>query len=198
MSRRHRDPIPITLVLPAKPPTQEEIDAIIMATDAIVGRAGRSGVVLILKGSRSQKALTWEWDKLPDHGRLAHLTTEQIERKVDWCIYHKWLRIEYDRAVPLLYHTEQSWERAKPLWVERLLEWFDEWLLAGQPEQVWPRLETIHRDIKFMLLDEIARQRMVHLTPVLHSWFLYEVRAVRTAINQALQTMGQQPLPHPR
>ncbi len=39
--RRRRPPIPVTLVLPAEPPTQEEIDAILMAADGIVGRAQR-------------------------------------------------------------------------------------------------------------------------------------------------------------
>jgi hypothetical protein len=49
---------------------------------------------LILNGSRSQKALGWEWDKLPDYGRLRHLTADHIARKVDWCIHHRWLRFE--------------------------------------------------------------------------------------------------------
>ena len=122
--RRRRPPIPVILVLLAEPPTQDEtcpersrrIDAVLMTTDSIIGQAGRSGVVLIpstalrtgLKGSRSQKALDWEWDKLPHYGRLQHLTAEQIARKVDWCIHHRWLRIEYDRHIPLLFHTESG------------------------------------------------------------------------------------------
>ena len=199
MSRRRRRPrIPVTLVLPAEPPTQDEIDAVLMATDSIIGRAGRSGVVLILNGSRSQKALGWEWDKLPDYGRLRHLTADHIARKVDWCIHHRWLRIEYDRDIPLLFHTDKGWKRVQDLWVKRLLGWFDEWLAAGKPKRVWPRLEHIHRDIKFMLLDEIAGQQMARMAPVLRAWFRHEIRAVRTAINRTLQTIGQRPLPHPR
>jgi hypothetical protein len=42
--RRRRPPITVTLVLPAEPPAQEEIDAILMAADSIVGTAGRSGM----------------------------------------------------------------------------------------------------------------------------------------------------------
>jgi hypothetical protein len=197
--RRRRPPIPVTLVLPAEPPTQDEIDAVLMATDSIIGQAGRSGVVLILNGSRSQKALSWEWDKLPDYGRLRHLTADQIARKVDWCIHHKWLRIEYNRdGIPLLLHAEKGWERVKRLWVERVLGWFEEWTAANQPNQVWPRLEHIHREIKSMVLDEIAGQKMVHVAPVLRAWSQHEVRAVRTAINRTLQALGQRPMPHPR
>ena len=197
--RRRRPPIPVTLVLPPEPPTQDEIDAIIMATDSIIGQAGRSGVVLILNGSRSKKALEWGWDKLPDYGALKHLTAEQIARKVDWCIHHRWLRLEYNRdGIPLLYHSEKGWERVKQLWVERLLGWFEEWLAAGRPERVWPRLETINREIKFLLLEEIAHREATNLVPVLRAWFPHEIRAVRKVINRTLQALGEPPLAHPR
>jgi len=196
--RRRRSPISVTLVLPAERPAQKEIDAVLMATDAIIGRAGRSGVTLILNGSRSKKALEWEWDRLPDYGALRHLTADQITRKVDWCIHHKWLRLEHNRdGIPLLYHSTKGWERVKQLWVERLLGWFEDWLNAGRPERVWPRLETINRDIKFMLLEAIGERVRRDLAPVLYAWFPHEVRAVRTAINRTLQSLGQRTLPHP-
>ncbi len=196
--RRRRPPIQVTLVLPAEPPTQDEIDAILMATDAIINQAGRSGLTLILKGSRSKKALEWEWDKLPDYGALRHLTADQITRKVDWCIHHKWLRLEHNRdGIPLLYHSERGWERVKRLWVERLLGWFEEWQAAGQPERVWPRLETINREIKFLLLEAIVERGRRDLAPVLQAWFPHEVRAVRTEINRTLQDLGLSGLPHP-
>jgi len=199
MPRRHRrPPIPVTLVLPAEPPAQEEIDAILMAADGIIDQAGRSGLTLILNGSRSKKALEWEWDKLPDYGALRHLTADQITRKIDWCIHHKWLRLEHNRnGIPLLYHSGKGWERVQHLWVERLLGWFDEWQEAGRPGQVWPRLETINRDIKFMLLDAIGERGRRDLAPVLRAWFPHEIKAVRTAINHTLQSLGLRTLSHP-
>lgn len=196
--RRRRPPVPVTLVLPAEPPTQDEIDVILMAADAIVGQAGRSGLTLILNGSRSKKALEGEWDKLPDYGALRYLTADQITRKVDWCIHHKWLRLEHNRdGIPLLYHSSMGWERVRQLWVERLLSWFEEWQEAGQPGWVWPRLETINRDIKFMLMEAISQRGRRDLIPVLRAWFPHEVRAVRTTINHTLQSLGQRALPHP-
>jgi len=66
-----------------------------MAADAIIGMAGRAGVVLIINGSRSKKALRHEWDKLPDYGALAHLPAKKIGELVDWCLQYGWLRIEY-------------------------------------------------------------------------------------------------------
>jgi hypothetical protein len=197
--RRRRPPIQVTLVLPAEPPTQEEIDAILMATDAVIDQAGRSGVTLILNGSRSKKALEWEWDKLPDYGALKHLIADQITRKIDWCIHHRWLRLEHNRdGIPLLYHSEKGWERVKQLWVERLLGWFEEWQAQGHPQQVWPRLEMIGREIKFLLLEAIRERDRRDLAGVLRAWFPHEVRAVRKAINHALQELGMRALPHPK
>ncbi|NKQ37372.1 MAG: hypothetical protein HF973_17370 [Chloroflexi bacterium] len=42
--RRKRPPVPIRLSLPAEPPAPAEIDAILMATDAIISRAGPSTI----------------------------------------------------------------------------------------------------------------------------------------------------------
>jgi len=197
--RRRREPVAVTLVLPAEPPVQEEIDAILMAADHIVDKAGRSGLTLILNGSRSKRVFEWEWDEIPDYGALQHLTADQIQRKVDWCIHHKWLSLSYNRdGIPLLYHSAKGWERVQALWVERLLDWFAEWQAAGEAEQVWPRMKTIERNIKLMLLDAIRERGRRDLAPVLRAWFPHEIRAVRSAINHALQSLGERPLRHPR
>jgi len=135
---------------------------------------------------------------LSDYGALQHLTADQITRKVDWCIHHRWLSLEHNRdGIPLLYHSSKGWERVKQLWVERLLGWFEEWQDAGQPGRVWPRLETIQRDIKFMLLEAVRERDRRDLAPVLRAWFPHEVRAVRTDINLTLQSLGLPELPHP-
>lgn len=42
-SRRNRPPIPVTLTLPAQPPTPVEIDAMLMTVDAPAGQAHRGG-----------------------------------------------------------------------------------------------------------------------------------------------------------
>jgi acetolactate synthase regulatory subunit len=55
----------------------------LMATDGIISVAGRAGVTLILNGSRSQKALRNEWDKLPDYGALSYLTAVTIGQQID-------------------------------------------------------------------------------------------------------------------
>ena len=55
-----------------------------------------------------------------------------------------------------------------------------------------------HRDIKFMTLDEIARRHDARFVPILRAWFPHEVRKVRSAINETLQSLGQPRLSDPR
>ena len=197
MGRRRR--VHVTLVLPPEPPTQEEIDAVLMATDAVIGQAGRSGVTLILNGSRSKKALRWDWNELPDYGRLDHLTADEITHKIDWCIHNNWLSLEHNRdGIPLLYHAPKGWERVKQLWVERLLGRFEAWQAAGDPDAVWPAMKTIHPEIKELLVDRIAEEGRRDLAPVLRAWFPHDVRKARRGINRTLQALGLRPIPHAR
>jgi len=187
MGRRVRR-VPVALTLPAEPPTADEIDTILMAADEVIMRAGRNGLTLILKGSRSAKVFEKEWNQVETYGALAHLTRDEIARKVDWMIHHRWLRIEYDWALPLIAHSERGWERVQRLWVEKLLGEFETWVTEGQPEQVWPRIKTIHRQIKFQLLERIRAQQAHHLAPVLLAWRPHEVRKVQERIGGVCMT----------
>lgn len=81
MPCHRRPPIPVTLILPAHPPTCEERDAVLLATDAIIGEAGRAGVTLILHGSHSQKVRDNHWSELPEYGVLRHLIADEIAHK---------------------------------------------------------------------------------------------------------------------
>ena len=190
MSRRDQPPIPVVLTLPAEPPTPAEVDAILQAADEIVGRGGRSGLALVLKGSASQKVREQGWDRSPAYGALSHHTVDEITTKVDWCIHHRWLHIEYERGIPLLYFTEKGWERVKALWVQRLLEQFAAWQTAGALQQLWSQMEHMHREIKLLRLTVIAHGGRRDLVPALQAWKAHEVKKVRQAINETLGVLG--------
>jgi len=81
--------------------------------------------------------------------------------------------------------------------VARLLNWFIVWQRANMPEQVWPNLEHINHEIKYLLLESLRDEPQPELTPILCAWYPHEVRKVRAAINQTLQSWGERPFPHP-
>lgn len=184
MSRRNRPPIPVVLTLPA------EVDAILLAADGIVGRAGRSGLALVLKESASQKVRQQGWDQSPGYGALSHYTVDEITTRVDWCIHNRWLRIEYERDIPLLHSTERGWERIKAPWVQCLLGKFAAWQAAGVFQQLWPQLENVHREIKLMLLTAVAQGQRRDLLPALQAWKVHEVKKMRQAINETLGVLA--------
>jgi len=185
--------VPVVLDPSDEPPTPDEMDAILLAADEIIDRAGRNGLTLILKGSRAAKVFEKEWDQVETYGALAYLTRDEIARKVDWMIYEGWLDIEYEWALPLIAHTERGWERVRRLWVDKLLAEFETWAAEGRSERVWPRIETFHRDIKFQLLDRIHWQRAHHLAPVLLAWQPHEVRKVRQRIGNVIRHLDVPP-----
>ena len=52
------------------------------------------------------------------------------------------------------------------------------------------RLESINRQIKLLLLQQIVKDKRLDLLPVMIVWHLYEVRAMRKAINETLEQLG--------
>jgi predicted nucleotidyltransferase len=189
MGRRVRR-VPVVLHPSDEPPTPGEIDAILLAADEITWSAGRNGLTLILKGSRAAKVFEKGWDQVENYGALAHLTRDEIARKIDWMIHEGWLEIKYDWALPLIAHSEPGWERVQKLWGEKLLGEFETWVAEGRPDSVWPRIEPFHRQIKFQLLERIRLQQAQHLAPVLLAWWPNEVRKVRERIGGVLRDLG--------
>lgn len=100
-------------------------------------------------------------------------------------------------GIPLLFHTAKGWEHVKQLWVARILYWFAGWQAAGAPERVWPRLEQINQQIKYLLLETLRAQPRPEFAPILRAWFPHEVRKVRAAINRTLQSWGERPSLYP-
>jgi len=194
MPKRNRPPDPLVLTLPPQPLSQDEIDTVLMAADGIIASAGRSGLALILAGSRSQKVLKNEWDQVEYYGAFSDMTAKVVTTLIDWCIHNDWLKIEHTRdGIPLIVHSHKGWERTKEVWVALLLKEFTTWVADGQPANVHARMEHINRQIKLMVLAAIEEDGRKDLVPVLRAWFEPEVRKMREAINETLEVLGQKP-----
>ena len=81
----------------------DEIRVILRAADEMIATAGRSMLVKVLKGSKDKKVLEYKLDECPSYGYYHDLTMEEIEKRVDYMIVKRYLRIEYSDHLPMLY-----------------------------------------------------------------------------------------------
>ncbi len=167
--------IPVPLLLPDEPPSQAEIDLVLLTVDALPGKLDRKDIVFILKGSRRSRALFNQWYKLESFGAMHHLDDYTIGKTVDWCIYDGWLQLVVDpKGEMKVYFDKKGWERNKEIWKQRVLDWFGMLMEQGTPKDVWPRMKPIHREIKSMVLDEIADRGTREFDPILVEWESHE------------------------
>jgi len=151
-------------------PTDAELRAIVRGADALVMRAGRTMLALILKGSRSRSVLARGFDGLPVYGALAHLSIKAIRDRVDWAIAQGFLQIERDRGADLLCLGPAGWELDRQIYAAEI--WRDFECKAAEPFQLgdYMYLQEINPEILTQVLDDVRRRRAVHLLPVLAAW----------------------------
>jgi len=176
--------IPVRLWPLEEPPTQAEIDAVLMTVDALPGKLERKDIVFILKGSRRGRALFNQWYRMESYAALRHLRDDMIVRIVDYCIRDGWLQLAYDQKGKLLaYFDAKGWDRIKQIWARRVQDWLRQWAEQGVPEDAWPRLQRIHLQIKTMVIDRLRERNSADLVPLLRTWAEHEQTA---EVQQAL------------
>ncbi len=171
--------VPVPLILPKEPPSQAEIDVVLLTVDALPGKLDRKDIVFILKGSRRSRALFNQWYKLETFGVMHHLDDYRIGSTVDWCIHDGWLRLMINREGRIaVYFAEKGWERNKEIWRDRVLEALETWAENGRLDEVWPRLRPIHPEIKAMVIDALRQREGISddLRQVLAEWAAGEER----------------------
>ncbi len=183
--------IPVPLILPDEPPTQAEIDLVLLTVDALPGKLDRKDIVFILKGSRRSRALFNQWYKLETFGSMHHLNDYTIGQTVDWCIHDGWLQLVITPGGDIrVYFDKKGWERNKEIWKERILDWFETLAKEERPEDVWPRMKPIHPEIKKMVLEDLATREGGRLAPVLRAWRAHEEsEEIRARIDEILSSV---------
>lgn len=95
--------------------TEEEVRNMLHAADHIVGKAGRSMLAKILKGSRDKKLLELGLNDSQEYGFYRHLTIAQITERVDWMIKNDFLALDCLDDMPVLVFEKRS-------------RWRDDWI----------------------------------------------------------------------
>ncbi len=172
-------------------PTDAELCAIVRGADALVMRAGRSLLVLILKGSRAQSVRERGWNRLPVYGALGHLAIKAIRERVNWALEHGYLQIERDRGANLLCLGPAGWDLDRQMYADDILRDFE--VKATEPFQLgdYMYLQEINPEILTQVLDEIRRRRWLSLVPVLRAWRGFAAPPVQRRIDRVVGVLAR-------
>ncbi|MCK4665180.1 RQC domain protein [Candidatus Dependentiae bacterium] len=164
----------------------KEIEVIIHAADHIVYSGGRNILTKILKGSRGKKILDNHFEEVPGYGYFKEISLEEITNKIDWCIINNYLKIEYDRRLPLIILSEKGWEIARRLMIDKLMKQIDG--LENSPGNYYDMtfLKDRSRQMILELLDKIKESENPKYIPLLKSWYKIDYKKVRKKIREVI------------
>jgi hypothetical protein len=166
--------------------TDGERQLILETANAMVYKAGRSTLVLALRGSRNKKLEKFQAEKLPGFGCYRGVPEADVLARVDQLIHEGLLRIENLDGFPLLGFTARGLELVEGWTAERWLGQLREHV--ADPEPFYPKfafdrlpernLKTLH-----LLLDALETQADPSWLPMLRNWCGVEVKKVRARLS---------------
>lgn len=170
--------------------------AIFAVLDNAIGRAGRTSVMMALRGSRAEKVRRLDVVGRPGHGYFAGRPEEEVLAKIDTCFHRGWLRIELTReGLPLIVYSETGLAKAMGYVVDA---WLEE--LRGQIPTVAGgealRLSFLHsvnqqrnQDTVLLLVEEVARVADAGWLPMLRAWSAAETKRVRGRLGAVIERL---------
>jgi hypothetical protein len=177
--------------------SERDLREVLGVCDALVGRAGRTTLVLGLRGSRAKKALQFGVDKVRGYGCLADRSQEDALAIVDGLIRDRILRLEYNDGLPLIGYTPQGLELAKEFVVA---EWLS--LLRANVETVaeaaalqLPFLYSVmperNNDTIQQLIEQAGKVADRSWLPLLRAWQALETRRMRGELQLVIERLEE-------
>lgn len=166
--------------------TDGERRLILETASAMVYEAGRSTLVLALRGSRNKKLEKFQAESLPGFGCYRGMPEADVLARIDQLIHEGLLRIEPSRdGFPLLGFTPRGLELAEEWTAENWLNLLREHVADPEPFHppfAFDRLpernpRTLHR-----LLDALESEAGPSWLPLLGNWCGIEVKKVRARL----------------
>lgn len=195
-SRRHRSPGPEVVLHPPVSLSEEDRRAIFDVCERAVYVAGRTSVMMALRGSRAQKVERLGLVGAAGHGYFAGLSEDEVLARIDTLIHERLLRIERNReGLPLLGYTIAGLEKAKGYVMER---WMKElrsqvravaggaelklsFLMAESPQRNQATVE--------MLAEHMAREADATWLPLLRAWCAVETKRLRGRLRPVIERL---------
>jgi hypothetical protein len=167
--------------------TDEERRMILETADAMVYEAGRSTLVLALRGSKNKKLEKFEAKSLPGYGVYRFVPEPEVLARVDQLIHEELLRIAPSPdGFPLLGFTPRGLELVEGWTAEKWLEELREHLSDAAPHHPTFAFDcSPHRNATtlHLLLDALATEADAAWLPLLRHWCGFETKKVRARLS---------------
>ncbi len=182
-SKRGRSSGPVVELHPPVSLSEDDRRAIFAVCDDVVYTAGRTSVMMALRGSRAQKMKRLGLIDSEGHGHFAGMSEDDVLARIDTLIHEGLLSIERSRdGLPLLSYTESGLAVAKGYVVER---WLAEVRAAvGKDEAVkFPFLMEVnpqrnHETVE-LLIEQVSAEATPEWLPMLRLWRTSETKRLR-------------------
>lgn len=187
MSRKRRSSIhPVVLASERVTLTDAERRLILETADAMVYEAGRSTLVLALRGSRNKKLEKFHAETLPGFGCYRGMPEADVLARIDQLIHEELLRIESRDGFPLLGFTPRGLELAEGWTAEKWLRQLCEHVADSEPFHppfAFDHLPTRNLKTLHLLLDALETEADPSWLPLLRNWCGIEVKKVRARLS---------------
>lgn len=165
--------------------TDEEIKAILRATDELIATGGRTMLAKILKGSKDKKVLEHGLDQCPVYGYYRELTLQEITNRIDWMIKKGYIEIEYRDRLPMLVFSEVGWEIERETYAEELLQKLTK-LLECKDYSFVKELKDRNRGMILLLIKKIKLTGNARFIPLLKAWKDIDYKKVQAEIQKVI------------
>ena len=193
-NRRERRGPYVELTGPVELSVAEE-RAIFAVLDRAIGRAGRTSVMMALRGSRAEKMKRLNMASGPGPGYFAGVTEAEVMAKIATCFHRGWLRFERTRekGLPLIVYTEAGLAKAMgyaaDLWLEELRAQVA--AVAGGADLrlsfLYGENQQRNQRTVLLLVEEVERVADAAWLPLLRAWSAAETRRVRGRLGAVIE-----------
>lgn len=176
--------------------SDDEERAIFAVVDAAVGIAGRTSVMMALRGSRAEKVRRLGVVDQPGHGFYARRSEEEVLARIDTCFHRGWLRFVRTReGLPLISYTEAGLQKAQGFVVER---WLEELRRLREAQAKEPRLALSflmsanpqrNHDTVFLMIDRLEKFADAGWLPTLRAWSAVETKRVLARLQTLIERL---------
>ncbi len=176
--------------------TSAEERALFAVFDAAVYVAGRTSVMMALRGSMAEKVRRLGVVGEPGHGFYAKRPEAEVMAKIDTCFHRGWLRFERTReGLPLLAYTPEGLAKGMRFRAE---EWLEELrgqvgaVAAGQALKLsflMTEGQQRNHDTVFLMIELMAREADAGWLPVLRAWSAVETKRVRAQLREVIEQL---------